>query len=164
MQSATENLQSAREMRDVYWKAVEKETQGMMSQSGEGRIVEMLKQIQRNEAFLMEALLKRFSLTPVSDYSSTTVDCGWHEKAQSCYRTKSCLVLQKAFLQGFHATHGGCRQQVGTPSFQSSLSLSFPRKATTSSRMIWAFRSTILAIAYCFFAIWNMPFRMEIGL
>ena len=156
--------------------------QGTMSQSGEGRIVETLERIQRNEALLMEAFLNRFSWTPVSDYSPTTADGGWHPQARDYYSTSSCLVLQNLFPQWrsasrptprrkrifscriFVRSHGGWRQQVGTPSFQPLRNISLLRKASTSSRANWTFRSTILTIADCFCAICSIPFKMEIGL
>ena len=165
VQSAKENVQSAKEMRDVFLNAVA-EMQGTMSQSGEGRIVEMLENLQpqlenlrrnqenlqpqlenlrrnqenlhpqlenlrrnqenlqpqlenlrrnqenlhpqlerlaQNVALVMEAVLNRYSLTPVSDYSSTTVGGVWHEQATDYYGTSSCLILQNLFPQDFRA-------------------------------------------------------------
>ena len=49
----------------------------------------------------MEAFLNRYTLTPVSQYSSATLDGQWHQRAQQYYRTGSCLVLQNLFPDDF---------------------------------------------------------------
>ena len=80
VQSAKENVQSAKEMRD-FWL----HQQGAPAQSSEGLLAkkldelkdelkdelrERLGQVAKNEALLMEAFLNRYTLTPVSHYSS----------------------------------------------------------------------------------------------
>ena len=116
VQSAKDNVQSAERMRDVFLNAVA-EMQGTMSQSGVGRIVEMLTDVQRNQeklqpqlerlakndALLFEAFLEHYSLTPVSHYSSATVHGQWHQQSMEYYGTTSCLVLQNLFPKDFHA-------------------------------------------------------------
>ena len=67
------------------------------------QLAETLEQVAKNEALLMEAFLNRFTLTPVSHYSSTTLDGEWHRNAVEYYNTKSCLVLQKLFPEDFRA-------------------------------------------------------------
>ena len=52
----------------------------------------------------MEAFLNRYTgytLTPVSHYSSATLDGHWHQRAQEYYNTRSCLVLQNLFPDDF---------------------------------------------------------------
>ena len=66
------------------------------------QLAETLEQA-KNEALLMESFLNRFTLTPVSHYSSTTLDGEWHRNAVEYYNTKSCLVLQKLFPEDFRA-------------------------------------------------------------
>ena len=127
VQSAERNVQSAERMRDARLDAV-KQMQGTSAQSSEHILVkkldelkeqlaekqeqwaekqeqlaETLEQVAKNEALLMEAFLNRFTLTPVSHYSSTTLDGEWHRNAVEYYNTKSCLVLQKLFPQDFRA-------------------------------------------------------------
>ena len=107
VQNAERNVQSAKEMRDVFLNAVAK-MQGTMAQSEEGPVLEMLKRLEprlerlaKNDALLFEAFLERYSLTPVSHYSSATVDGQWHRQSLEYYQTSSCLVLQKLFPQDF---------------------------------------------------------------
>ena len=120
VQSAERNVQSAERMRDARLDAV-KQMQGTSAQSSEHILVkkldelkeqlaekqeqlaETLEQVAKNEALLMEAFLNRFTLTPVSHYSSTTLDGEWHRNAVEYYNTKSCLVLQKLFPEDFRA-------------------------------------------------------------
>ncbi|CAK9068980.1 unnamed protein product [Durusdinium trenchii] len=109
VQSAERNVQSAERMRDARLDAV-KQMQGTSVQSSEHILVkkldelkEQLEQVAKNEALLMEAFLNRFTLTPVSHYSSTTLDGEWHRNAVEYYNTKSCLVLQKLFPEDFRA-------------------------------------------------------------
>ena len=114
VQSAKENVQSAKEMRD-FWL----HQQGAPAQSSEGLLAkkldelkdelkdelrERLGQVAKNEALLMEAFLNRYTgytLTPVSHYSSATLDGHWHQRAQEYYNTRSCLVLQNLFPDDF---------------------------------------------------------------
>ena len=133
VQSAKENVQSVKEMRDVYLNAVNAMMQVTMAQSEEGRIVEMLtnlqrnqeqiqcnleqiqrnpERIQRNEALLFEALLERNALTPVSHYSSATVDGQWHRQSLEYYSTSSCLVLQPFNDSTREPTKEGKRAQL----------------------------------------------------
>ena len=120
VQSAERNVQSAERMRDARLDAV-KQMQGTSAQSSEHILVkkldelkeqlaekqeqlaETLEQVAKNEALLMEAFLNRFTLTPVSHHSSTTLDGEWHRNAVEYYNTKSCLVLQKLFPEDFRA-------------------------------------------------------------
>eukprot|EP00439_Symbiodinium_sp_Y106_P030468 s3467_g3.t1 len=109
VQSAKDNVQSAERMRDVFLNAVA-EMQGTMSQSGVGRIVEMLQRLEsnqerlaKNDALLFEAFLEHYSLTPVSHYSSTTVHGQWHQQSMEYYGTTSCLVLQSLFPKDVRA-------------------------------------------------------------
>ena len=120
VQSAERTVQSAKEMRDFLLDAAKK-MQGEPAQSSEHIIVKKLdelkeqlaekqeqlakklEQVTKNEALLMEAFLNRFTLTPVSHYSSTTLDGEWHRNAVEYYNTKSCLVLQKLFPEDFRA-------------------------------------------------------------
>ena len=120
VQSAKDNLQSAERMRDVFLNAVA-EMQGTMSQSGVGRIVEMLTDVQRNQeklppqlerlakndALLFEAFLEHYSLTPVSDYSSATVHGQWHALF-------SRIFSRRIFMR----SQSGCGYGSGTLSFQ----------------------------------------------
>ena len=62
---------------------------------------ERLGQVAKNEALLMEAFLNRYTLTPVSHYSSATLDGDWHQRSQEYYNTRSCLVLQNLFPDDF---------------------------------------------------------------
>lgn len=62
-----------------------------------------LDQVMKNEALLMEAFLDRFTLTPVSEYSSATLDGQWHQQAREHYGTSNCLVLQSLFPDDFRA-------------------------------------------------------------
>ena len=111
VQSAKENVQSAKEMRD-FWL----HQQGAPAQSSEGLLAkkldelkdelkdelrERLGQVAKNEALLMEAFLNRYTLTPVSHCSSATLDGHWHQRAQEYYNTRSCLVLQNLFPDDF---------------------------------------------------------------
>ena len=114
VQSAKENVQSAKEMRD-FWL----HQQGAPAQSSEGLLAkkldelkdelkdelrERLGQVAKTEALLMEAFLNRYTgytLTPVSHYSSATLDGHWHQRAQEYYNTRSCLVLQNLFPDDF---------------------------------------------------------------
>ena len=67
---------------------------------------------------------------------------------------RGVALFSKTFSQmTFKWSLGGYGQHVGIPSFQPSLSTLYPKMASTSSRMNWVLKSTILAIAYCFFAI-----------
>ena len=132
VQSAKEKVQSAKEMCD-FWLDAAKKMQGAPAQSSEGFLAkkldelmyelkerqdelmyelkerqdelrERLGQVAKNEALLMEAFLNRYTLTPVSHYSSATLDGEWHQRACEYYNTRSCLVLQKLFPEDFQAT------------------------------------------------------------
>ena len=69
--------------------------------------------------------------------------------------THGVALFSKTFSQmTLKWSLGGYMKRVGIPSFQPSLSTLYPKMATTSSRMNnWVLKSTVLAIACCFFAI-----------
>ena len=114
VQSATENVQSAQKMLD-HWLEQQPgradSSEGLLARKidelkeelrkNEAELKEELRQVAKNEALLMEAFLNRYTLTPVSQYSSATLDGQWHQRAQEYYRTGSCLVLQNLFPDDF---------------------------------------------------------------
>lgn len=98
VQSAARNVQSAERMRDFL---MGKARSMMAPQLSHEKLVEKLELVLHNEALIMQAFLDRYTLTPVSHYSSETD--WWILELRHYYRTTDCLILQQLFPDDFRA-------------------------------------------------------------
>ena len=176
VQSATENVQSAKKMLD-HWLEQQPgradSSEGLRGSSGK------MKLSSRRSSGKMKLSSGKMKLSSRRSsgrwlkmkrcwWRPSWIDTLWHrfhsthqphlmDSGISVHRStteRGVALFSKTFSQmTFKWSLGGYGQHVGIPSFQPLLSTLYPKMASTSSRMNWVLKSTILAIAYCFFAI-----------